>query len=471
MSQGEKRCERDMNMTEKTNVLIVASDEAVRDRIVALFSDEYAYLSATRMGDALRIAKEKEAASIVIYSQTDEPDIFEAIRRIKSDPSTELLPLVFISEENVDEHRQALGAGADIFLNFAYEPSLSRLLLRNAVSKYVSQVLLPNKQLDYEKMINKCLRVLYGREFTDDTLGEILRISADYMNSERAYIFRRHENSLVFSTEYCAPGIPPQIDELRCVDLSVMRYYEELIGQDCYICFDDVEELKDRSPVLYERLRSQGIRRMTLMLLRTDGVLQGTIGYDNPTIPVESLRAYSENVFLFLTLAAEKREREKKLYFATYHDDLTGVLNRHCFRKDISDLSKLNMHEAGILYFDLNGLKQVNDHQSHKAGDRLLIRCADMIRTVCQTQMVYRMGGDEFVAVMPDIDEETFMQLYTEAKAAFGPDSLCSAAIGVAYWREGEDFEAKVIRADHAMYEDKVLFYRQTGKDRRRRKD
>lgn len=80
------------------------------------------------------------------------------------------------------------------------------------------------------------------------------------------------------------------------------------------------------------------------------------------------------------------------------------------------------------------------------------------------------MGGDEFVAVMPDMEEAAFDALVEEAKRVYGEDALCKAAVGSAYWSEGEDFEAKVGCADHAMYENKASYYRNSGKDRRRRR-
>lgn len=169
---------------------------------------------------------------------------------------------------------------------------------------------------------------------------------------------------------------------------SIMRYWEDLVGDNYYICIDDVEEVKERSPVIYERMQDQGIRRMTLMLTRVNGVLQGVIGYDNPTLPIESLRAFSENVFLFINLAMDKNEQERRLNFVTYHDCLTGLMNRSSFRRDVASLDETGIKNAGILYVDLNGLKEINDHQSHTAGDRMLVRCAEALRALCSTNML-----------------------------------------------------------------------------------
>lgn len=448
----------------------MASDQTIQKRIAMLFSDEYDYFYASAEACALERLKTNEISVVCIYKDCKDSHCFALISEFKRDSDIGTIPVVFISDEDQSAQQQALSAGADAFLTFAYDPEISRLYVRNMVDRYISHVLMPRKQLYYEQMVNQCLKLIYAQELSDETFAQILKLSADYMRSERAYAFRRQGNYIVCFSEYRAPGIPPQKEELNKIELSVMYDWEKLVGEKYYICIDNAEDIQFESPVIYQRLISQGIKRMAFMLFRVDGKVEGVIGYDNPTLPIEALKAYSENIFLFLNLAMDKSEREKRLNFATYHDSLTGLLNRSCFRKDLERLDQTGMKKAGILYIDLNGLKEVNDHQSHAAGDRLLARCAEALRTLCHTMTIYRVGGDEFIVIMPEMDEMLFVELSQEIKTAFGVDSLCRAAVGEAYWHEGEDFEAKVICADNAMYEDKARYYKQEENNRRNRR-
>lgn len=455
-------------MNKFATMLIAAAREETRQRLMGLFQDEYDYLPAASARELLDKLRLNEPEIIVLHDDIDPEGLCELITCIRKTPGALYTPIAYVSGDDPVLQRRALGAGADAFITFSYDPAVIRLHMRNIVEKYMIQILLPQRQLDYERMINRCLRLIYGQAMCRDTLMQLLRISAEYMHSERAYAFERRGNNVVFMMEHLTEGTPPQRDDLRSVDMSVMRYWEELAGEDSYVCIDDAEDIKDKSPIIYERLNEQGIRRMVLMLTRVDGALKGVIGYDNPTLPIESLRAYSENIFLFLNISLEKTEREHQLSYATYHDALTGVLNRNCFRRDLEQWSGMQAEKAGLLYADLNGLKEINDHQSHSAGDRLLIQCTQRLHALCKTDLIYRMGGDEFIVVMPNIEKEDFNALSYRIKREFGADSACKAAIGVAYWRLGEDFEAKLICADRAMYEDKAAYYSCKNNNRRR---
>lgn len=455
-------------MEKLATMLIAAAREETRIRLIELFQDEYDYILAGSTEELLGKLRQNEAQVILLHDDIDPAGLCEVIDGIRRIAGAESTPIAYVSSDDPMLQRKALGAGADAFVTFSYDPAVIRLHIRNIVERYMIQVLLPQRQLDYERMINNCLKIIYGQAMNQDTLSELLRISADYMHSERAYAFTRKGNNVVLLTEHLSFGVEPQREDLRSVDMSVMHYWEELAGADGYVCIDDAEEIREKNPVIYERMKDQGIRRIALMMTRVDGVLKGVIGYDNPTLPIESLRAYSENVFLFLNISIEKAEREEQLFCATYHDALTGVLNRNCFRRDLSLWTGCKADMAGILYVDLNGLKEINDHQSHSAGDRLLQQCTQKLHTLCKTDMIYRMGGDEFVAVLPEVEKSAFDALCYRIKREFDGNSGCKAAVGCSYWRLGEDFEAKMICADRAMYDDKAAYYSRKGNNRRR---
>ena len=62
----------------------------------------------------------------------------------------------------------------------------------------------------------------------------------------------------------------------------------------------------------------------------------------------------------------------------------------------------------GIVYLDVNGLKDINDQFGHAFGDKVLIECAERMKQVFQDGSFYRVGGDEFVIVCPGVSKEHF---------------------------------------------------------------
>lgn len=96
--------------------------------------------------------------------------------------------------------------------------------------------------------------------------------------------------------------------------------------------------------------------------------------------------------------------REKELIFISYHDKLTGLYNRSYFEQDMSRLNTSRHARIGIIVCDIDGLKTVNDTMGHAHGDKLIINCADVLKKSFRNEdIVARIGGDEFVAILPDI--------------------------------------------------------------------
>jgi diguanylate cyclase (GGDEF)-like protein/PAS domain S-box-containing protein len=149
-------------------------------------------------------------------------------------------------------------------------------------------------------------------------------------------------------------------------------------------------------------------------------------------------------------------------------DELTGCYNRASIMDALEEniASGQRQAERAVVFVDLDLFKAINDEHGHAAGDELLSIVADRLRGVVRDgDMVGRIGGDEFLAVCPDIGgPEQAMKLaerLAEAqregvRVATGGSVVVQASIGVA-WSSGEgaDADAMVAKADHAMYESK----------------
>ena len=151
-----------------------------------------------------------------------------------------------------------------------------------------------------------------------------------------------------------------------------------------------------------------------------------------------------------------------------YFDGLTGLKNRTSYEDHIDRVNEaISKRNAAftVAVFDINQLKTINDELGHDEGDRVIMTVADKLKQIFGSESVYRIGGDEFVAILDaDDPKDKMKQLRRELK-----DTAIS--MGYAFFVKAADTEYSTVfkRADEAMYADKREYY-QTHQDRRKRR-
>jgi diguanylate cyclase (GGDEF)-like protein len=193
-------------------------------------------------------------------------------------------------------------------------------------------------------------------------------------------------------------------------------------------------------------------------------------------VPAAELTANVQRAMVALSTQAESlrselkqaRARIAQLELLADRDSLTPLLNRRAFVRELSRVmafaERYGVTSGSLLYFDINGMKQINDRFGHGAGDAVLTHVARvMIKLVRGTDVVGRLGGDEFGVILAQADAaatgEKAAMLATairETPAIYGGERL---PIGVAYgihcFSSGEGVDAALDAADQAMYAQK----------------
>ena len=169
---------------------------------------------------------------------------------------------------------------------------------------------------------------------------------------------------------------------------------------------------------------------------------------------------------------AERKEFARRLEHLVDHDFLTGLFNRRRFEQELSqeaDRAARYGSPGAVLLIDLDNFKSVNDTLGHKAGDDLLKGVAALLRQrMRQTDVLARVGGDEFAVLLPQTDAERaqivadeVVKALSRQNAVLGEQSLTiTATLGVAMFDHLSATEV-LARADFAMYEAK-----QAGRNR-----
>lgn len=183
-------------------------------------------------------------------------------------------------------------------------------------------------------------------------------------------------------------------------------------------------------------------------------------------------------LFVISRLSKVKREKKEQsemlssIAELSNTDNLTGCFNHRAFEKDISNMSK----EKQFIYIsmDVNGLKVVNDTMGHTAGDELLRGAAACMKQCFDPYgKVYRIGGDEFIAILP-MERQQFAWIKMEFDRVvreWTGDQIDAISISSGCVssdeREWASMKEIVNVADIRMYEEKAKYYKQNGVDRR----
>ena len=171
-------------------------------------------------------------------------------------------------------------------------------------------------------------------------------------------------------------------------------------------------------------------------------------------------------------------EANRQLSELAVTDALTGIGNKTAYFAKVREMdADIAAKRASftVAVFDLNGLKNINDNYGHECGDKAIVDTAEVLIAVFGRDRLYRIGGDEFIAVLKGEDE--IFGLFDELDRAITEANKCEKAYktplsmskGYALYDQERDREYREVahRADDAMYEDKAGYYKKH--DRRRR--
>ncbi len=227
------------------------------------------------------------------------------------------------------------------------------------------------------------------------------------------------------------------------------------------------------NPDLRRWLSEQGFRDAMATLLQGEGTLLGTLIVANRLSDLGSFNSDDLRDFdayaAQITVAVQNTSLGDRLHRQAFYDTLTGLSNRALFMDRLEHAltrRERNGESLAVLFLDLDNFKEINDSLGHMAGDELLARVADSLKTVLRaSDTPARFGGDEFAILVEETaDREDTLRVVDRVELVFksrfkvgGREVTISASIGVAVTASRDiSAEELVGRADVAMYRAKL---------------
>ena len=243
-------------------------------------------------------------------------------------------------------------------------------------------------------------------------------------------------------------------------------WMDTMSGSFCLVIRDeeDMQFIRERNPKWHRSLLAAGVERLVLFPLIPRGQFLGYIMAINfDTQSTQHIRDTLEMTTYFIASEIANNRFIDQLKAMNMTDLLTGVMNRNAMNDRVSGLeggTGEGPDISGIVFADLNGLKYVNDHLGHLAGDLMLKNAAMILQSTFVGDEIYRVGGDEFLVLLPATDEADMRQKIADIKKKAELFENVSFAAGACVLPDSRRIREALEDADARMYADKEAFYR-----------
>ena len=370
----------------------------------------------------------------------------KVLRKMKDNPELRDIPILVVSSSSDMENIvNCIRLGADDYLPMPVNNTL------------------------LHARINACLFKKHIRDREQSTLEQLnearSRLSTAIESIEEGFaVFDANDRMISYNNSF--REMYPSIEVLGGLGFTYEEFLRENIRQNIY----QIERRKSQradgnclNPKEIDdwislKLSYHKSTHKTYNLLLTSGVWIEVI---ENTIPGGGTVVIHKDI-------SEGKKKEERLEYLALHDSLTGLANRKKF-DTILEETFYKSHETkesfGIVFFDLDGFKQVNDTLGHDFGDFLLQTVAKKLtESVRNTDLVARLGGDEFAAIITDVKEKSELEhvaqrclkaIGTSAERD-GQQASFGVSIGISIYPDNSsELKELLQKADEAMYEAK----------------
>lgn len=267
-----------------------------------------------------------------------------------------------------------------------------------------------------------------------EIMNEVLATVRDYYDSEYVYYIERDELEIITIYEWCAPNVPWQRERIKQMEPQQMPKWLK-------------QDITDTNADSYSI--SQSVSEGVTGILAAVNVHRG--GCD---------MALLKAVLPYISQAIVMYKMQKQQEYLSYHDDLTGLLNRNSFVAYLDDAKTKKLKSLGALSADINGLKNFNREFGREYGDEVVMRVGEVLEEYFRGANVYRMTGDEYLVVVENVSYEKFMKGVRAAHDKLDLISLGLVSVGYAWEKVDIDVNSLISDAENMMREEKQKYYK-----------
>lgn len=319
--------------------------------------------------------------------------------------------------------------------------------------KYMEEEIKENEYLFQEMAVNDAIETgMQGSEPSKGIQALIERVGK-LLQCEKACIIEEMPDGTLCNTyEWCREGVPSTQQKLQCIPRSDAQFIYDRFDSSQVAIIRNVGHILSQCG--RQKPHMDGLKNLISGHLVLSGRSLGFTMIVNPSEKIlKEASPLLATLTRFVALMLRSRNMVRRLNAMSYVDAMTDTRNRRAFQEFVQ---KLPPHkDTAFIFGDMNGLKAINDQFGHKAGDEAIRTAAEIMKSQAGADNVFRMGGDEFLMIVSDMDRAKAAAFIERLKALFRQSGI-SMAFGCTVSRTPiRDIDALISEADQRMYNDK----------------
>ncbi|MCM2358218.1 MAG: diguanylate cyclase [Geobacteraceae bacterium] len=446
---------------DRASILIIDDDPALRRTLDDILRAKgHDTLSAGSGGEGLALVRDNPVDLVLIDLGLPDLAGIEVLNRVKTDrPATEAI--ILTGNATLDSAIEATNRGAFSYLLKPYDVEQLLLNIERALGKQRAEEKIVRHSTELEKN-NAELKILHELSLAigktidmDRLLPEVLRALT------HAKIFPFDMRGAIFLVEG---------ERLRLASFATLA--EEFLAPCRTVCFDDclcspvtvpgeITISKDsredrRHTVCNPAMPPHG--HIIVPLKAIDKVVGVLCLYTPPEVELnEEMSSLLCSIGSQIGVGVSNTMLYEETKTSAFHDPLTGLANRRFLELQLEKLMEAARrygNPLSVIMLDLDHFKRYNDSRGHVEGDRLLARIAAiLLREVRSADYLFRYGGEEFLAILPETGPPMACEAAERLRKAVEAESGVTVSLGVASYRKTmADKESLIRRADEALY-------------------
>jgi diguanylate cyclase (GGDEF)-like protein/PAS domain S-box-containing protein len=277
--------------------------------------------------------------------------------------------------------------------------------------------------------------------------GERLRLDSQMMEniSDGIFLYKDSDGEIVYANPQFAKLFGYEPEELIGQPVSILNAPTDITPEEIS------REIKKSSI-------KNGVWESEIQNIKKDG----SLFWSHASV---SSFTHSQYGLVWVTVQQDITKRKKaemRLEYMGTHDALTGLYNRTFFDEEVRRYERGRQYPISMVMVDLDDLKNINDTKGHLAGDGLLQRTAQVLNESFRgDDIIARIGGDEFAALLPNTDEKAASEALERVRDnvkktnAVEKETALSISLGVDTAEKGMDLKKVLQQADKNMYVEK----------------